>query len=129
MNKDKLYKTMFLQATLCHDSQNRTDIVQKNVLDSQTFQELIIDLRMAYYFEACKLKKQQWANLIGDVTYEQAYNSDETAYDLMIGTHTHGHSKKQFWALLRAATINANKLDIFYRKSNGTVKNCLKRIK
>ncbi len=125
---DLVAKNMFIQSTLCHDSQSRISINQKNVLDSLTFNEMIIDLRMAFYFDACKIKRQKWLDIIGDVTYEQAYKCDENAYTAMIGLHTHGHTKQQFWGLLRAAINNQKKLEIFMSKSNSTVKKCLERL-
>ena len=122
-------QNVWMQAILYSDSQSRVNINQKNVFDSQTFQEMIIDLRMAIYFDACKVKKDKWLSIIGDVTYEAAYNSDETVYDQLIGVHTDGHSKKYFWALARAAKGNQNKMDIFLKRSSSTAVRCFEKIK
>ncbi|CAH6419199.1 2-5 RNA ligase superfamily [uncultured virus] len=128
-HSQQVSKTMFLQGLLCHDSQSRHDINTKNVLDSVTLQDIIIDLRMSCYFDACKVKKQQWLQVIGNVTFERAFNGDETVYENMIGHHTHGLSHDQFWAMARVAKDNPLKKEIFLRKSNSTVPGCFNRIK
>ena len=125
---DLMANNMFMQAVLCHDSSSRVSVNQKSVFESSTFHDMIVDLRMANYFEACKVKKQLWLSIIGDVTFEAAFNGDANVYEQMIGTHTHGHTKDKFWALLRAAKNSKDKLDIFTKRSNGTIGACLKRI-
>ena len=122
-------ETMFLQSFLCHDSQSRLDINTRDVLDSVTLQDIIIDLRMSFYFDACKVKRQQWLQVIGNVTFEQAFNGDEKVYENLIGHHTHGLTHEQFWAMVRAAKGNPNKKEIFLRKSNSTVYGCFAKIK
>lgn len=121
-------ETMFLQSALCHDSSSRTSINQKSIFNATTHHELVVDLRMAHYFEACKVKKQHWLGIIGDVTYESAFNGDTNVYESMIGTHTHGHCSRQFWALLRAAKHNDEKMAIFISKSNSTVNRCISKV-
>lgn len=114
----KVSETMFLQGLLCHDSQFRHDIDLKNVLYSDTLQDIVIDLRIAPYFDACKVKRQQWLQVIGNITFEQAFSGDESVFEHMIGRHTHGLNREQFWAMARAAKDNQAKRDIFIRKSN-----------
>lgn len=121
---EKLAETMFAQSLLCHDSQSRSGINLKSVLDNITLQEIIIDLRMAFYFDACKVKREQWLKIIGDATYEGALNADVNVYEKMIGTHTHGLCSKQFWALLHAAKDDEQKLQVFitpFSVKNGTL--------
>lgn len=126
---DLVSKNMFVQACMFPDSQSRFNINQKSIFDPVTLNEMIVDLRMSIYFEACKVKKDAWLAIIGDVTFERALNCDELEYENMIGVHTHGLSKDQFWAMLRVAQTNEKKLDVFLKKSNITVKSCLKKIK
>ena len=83
---------------------------------------------MAFYFDACKVKRQKWLDIIGDVTYDQAFRCDENVFEHMIGVHTHGHTKQQFWGMLKAAKGNPKKIDIFLKHSNSTVTECLKKI-
>lgn len=119
---------MFSQAMLLHDSQSRQNVHEKNVLDSSTLQDIIVDLRMSVYFDACKIKKEKWMAIIGDVTFDSAFNGDSTVFSAMIGQHTHGVCKKQFWALLRAASFDETKKHIFLSKSNSCVEKCFKKL-
>ncbi|CAH6419193.1 2-5 RNA ligase superfamily [uncultured virus] len=128
-HSQQVSETMFLQSLLCHDSYSRHDINMKNILDSVTLQDIIRDLRMSCYFDACKVKKQQWLQIIGNVTFEQAFNGDETVFERLIGYHTHGLTHDQFWAMARAAKDNPVKKEIFLRKSNGSVLGCFMKIK
>ena len=120
---------VFVQALICHDSHSRCNVVDKDVFDNLTLHELIVDLHMAFYFDACKMKKQQWLDIIGDVTYEEAYNCNENVYANLIGIHTHGHSSKKFWALLMASINDDAKLNIFISKSNPEAHICVTKMK
>jgi 2'-5' RNA ligase len=128
MNKDQVATTMFLQAVLHHTSQTRCDINMKSVLDSVTLQDMIIDLRMIIYCKLSKVKKEKWLSIIGDVTYQNALNSDINVYTMMIGKHTHGHSKDVFWGMLKAAMYDNDKMSAFKNRSNGTIDRCIDRI-
>lgn len=121
---DNTLNTMFLQAVLHHTNQTRVKIVEKSVLDSNTFHDLIKDLRMSVYLELCKVKKEEWLKIIGDATYAEALQSDYSAFSGMIGLHTHGLQKSMFWSLLKAAMEDDGKLEIFESKSNDTITNC-----
>jgi hypothetical protein len=116
--------TMFLQAFLHHDSKSRYDINHKNVLDPNTLKEIVIDLRMKHYLDACEIKRNQRQEMIGDVMFEKAINCSESDFEKMIGKHTHGLLRKEFWALLAASKTNQIKKDIFLSKSNDTVIRC-----
>ena len=129
MNKEQVATSMFLQAILHHTSQKRLDINLKSVLDSGTLQDLIVDLRMVVYCQLCKVKKDKWLSIIGDVTYQQALNSDVNVFTMMIGTHTHGHSKDQFWGMLKAAMHDSDKLSVFQKRSNATGGSCVDKLK
>lgn len=125
----QLAQSMFLQSTLNHDSQSRTDIDKRNVLEPSTLQDLIIDLRMAHYFEACKIKRGKWLSVIGDVTFGEAIEADEEGFTRMIGIHTHGHCKATFWALARAAKGHQGKRSIFLNKSASGANACFNKIR
>jgi len=120
--------SMFLQSTLNHDSQSRTDIDKRNVLEPSTLQDLIIDLRMSHYFEACKIKKGKWLAVIGDVTFGNALSADEEGFTRIIGIHTHGHCKSTFWALVRAAKNHDGKRKIFINKSASGASACFDKV-
>jgi len=122
-----LANNMFTQAVLLHDSQSRLNVNQKNVFDSTTFQDTIIDLRMAIYFDACKVKKEKWLSIIGDVTFEEAFRADENVFSSMLGVHSHGLAKSQFWAMVCAALGNEKKTKIFLSKSNSGVTVCFEK--
>jgi hypothetical protein len=119
---------MFLQSILHTKSSTRTNITNQCVFDPDTLSNLIIDLRMAIYFDRCKIKREKWLSVIGDVTYGDACASDLDGYTNMIGAHTHGLSYAQFWSLLRAAIDNPSKLAVFSTKSNYTVNKCIAKI-
>jgi hypothetical protein len=124
---DLMCRSMFLQAALCHDSVSRHDILVSNILDPNTFNNLIIDLRLAFYFEACKFKREEYLKIIGDVTFGDAIMADDDKFDSMCGSHTHGFGKQQFWSLCRAAKGSANKRRIFLSKSSDGASVCFER--
>jgi len=103
-------QNMFVQAFLCPDSQ-------------------IVDLRMAIYFDACKVKRGKWLAVIGSVTFEAAFKGDESVFTQMVGAHTHGHNKQQFWALLKASLNNEHKSKTFLERSNQTAGRCVEKVK
>jgi len=122
-----LANNMFTQAILLHDSQSRFNVTQKSIFDSTTFQDTIIDLRMAVYFDACKVKKEKWLSIIGDVTFEEAFKADENVFSNMLGVHSHGLQKSQFWAMVHAASGNEKKIKIFLSKSNNDATICFEK--
>ena len=125
-NNHDLHLTMLCQAMLCHDSQSRSTIIDHDVRDSETLQAIIIDLRMAFYYEACKVKRSAYMAIIGDVALADALQQDAAAFDRMLTKHTHGLNKEKFWAYHEAAQRAAKegdcaKAEAFVRKSNNTV--------
>lgn len=124
----KVPLAMFMQAFLHHESQTRVNITQRSVMDSTTLNDMIIDLRMAVYFESCKIKREKWIAVIGDVTYAEALGGDEAAFESMIGVHTHGLNKQRFWAMVKAALPSVVKRHIFESKSNSTVSKCFEKM-
>ena len=124
VNKNIVYKNIFMQALLCHESDDRIGIDTKYILDPDTFSDMIIDLRMANYFEACKIKKEQWLRIIGNVTEAQAMTADVSAFVSMIGLHTHGLCREKFWALLRASIKDDDKKREFVSRSNQSIGTC-----
>jgi hypothetical protein len=128
IDKNIINMNIFMQALLCHESESRINIVDKSILDHTTLGEMIVDLRMAIYFDLCKVKKEKWLAMIGDVTYADAYSADTDVFTHMIGAHTHGLCKDRFWAMLRASKDNADKKKVFLIKSNGSVSVCYDRI-
>ena len=127
-SRDATALAMFLQATLHHRSQTRREITERSVVDAETLAEMVVDLRMAHYFVACKVKRQHWLSMIGDVTYEAAYKGDLSVFAGMVGVHTHGLGKDQFWGMLRAAKNDSDKLALFLSRSNVSVATCLKKV-
>lgn len=89
---------------------------------------IVIYLRIAHYFEACKVKRQQWLQVIGNITFEQAFNRNESVFEHMIGRHSHGLNHEQFWAMALAAKSDPAKRAIFIRKSNNTVAGCFNKV-
>jgi dsDNA-binding SOS-regulon protein len=128
-DKFTVYMNIFMQGLLCHESDSRINIVNKNILDSETLSEMIVDLRMAIYFDLCKVKREKWLSMIGDVTYADAYNADTDVFTGMIGSHTHGLCKDRFWAMLRASSGDIEKRKVFLSKSNGSVSTCYDKIR
>ena len=120
-------ETMFLQALICHSSSTRKDITNKNILDSSTLKDLIVDLHMAFYYDLCKIKRVKWLSLIGDITYCDAVNADENVFTGMIGLHTHGLNKEKFWGMVKACKGNSEKKNIFMSKSNKSVDKCFEK--
>ena len=118
---------MFLQGTLHTDSGSRADILDYNVFDASTFRKMSVDLMMAFYEEACKVKREKYMEIIGDVTLGSALSASNEEYDAMLGVHTHGFCKNKFWALLRASKGNEKKRKLFFDKSNSTVSRCLRK--
>jgi hypothetical protein len=119
---------IFLQGMLYTDSSSRSDVLDYNVYENTTFRKMSVDLMMEFYSAGCKVKREQYLAIIGDVTCADALNASEQEYSNMIGVHTHGHSKEKFWALLRATRGNPKKRDIFVSKSNHVVQKCFGRI-
>ena len=119
---------ILLQSVLHHDSGSRIDIDEKDVFDSNTLKDLIIDLRIEHYMEASKVKRQKWLAVIGDVTYAEALSCDEFRFAEMIGRHTHGHNGSVFWSLIRATKNDARKREIFQNKSCSSVATCFNKI-
>jgi len=124
--------TMLAQALLCHDSQSRMEITSADVRDSETLQNIIVDLRLSFYFDACKVKREKWSHLIGNVSFEEALDTDEHKFDSLLGGHTHGLCKQKFWAYHEVAKQElekgqAEKSRRFLAKSNGSVTFCAKK--
>lgn len=121
------YQCMLLQAVMNHDSSSRSGtIMEKDVLDSDTFHNLVVDLRMAHYMNAFNVKKQHWLSIIGDVTLAEALSENAEHFRNLIGQHTHGLCKDKFWALFKAALQDNDKRKIFLEKSAESVENCFK---
>lgn len=121
-------KNILFQAILHHTSESRVNIVNCDVRNSVTLQNIIIDLRMYIYFELCKIKREKWEALRGNFTYQQADQGSEEEFRKIIGKHTHGLSKDEFWALVRASKYNQNKKKEFLSKSNNTVESCYSKV-
>jgi 2'-5' RNA ligase len=128
-NINNVANAMFLQSVLYRTSQTRHDINLKNVLDPSTLCDLIVDLRMAKYFELCKSKKEKWLSIIGNVSFQRAHDTDAYGLSQMIGTHTHGFTRDEFWGILEAVVDDNEKLQVFLNASNCTVSNCVDKIK
>lgn len=127
-NSEILYQNIFCQAMLNHDSESREKITEISVFEEQTLKNIIIDLRMAHYFEACKIKREQWLGMIGNVTFEQAFNSNIEGFEQICGRHTHSLNKQQFWGLVKAAKFDLEKKKIFLKKSSSTVDKCFSKV-
>jgi uncharacterized protein (DUF1810 family) len=121
---DKMFwHTMFIQATLCHDTKTRSGVItMKDVHDPVTLRELIVELRMGVYEEACKVKMGKWRSSIGELTLASAQTCDVVTYEGMIGQHTHGHCRAIFIALALAGLQDERKREIFLERSNACVK-------
>ena len=120
-------KNILFQAMLKHTSSTRKNVVNQNVFDSATLQELIKDLRMTEYFEACKVKREKWMKMIGNVTYERAVNGSVEEFDRILVRHTHGFSKQEFWALFQASKSDEEKKKTFIKRSNQTIPSLYER--
>lgn len=112
---------------LNHDSGSRERITEISVFEEQTLKNIIIDLRMAHYFEACKIKREKWLGMIGSITFEEAYNSNIDGFEKICGRHTHTLNKEQFWGLVRAAKSNPEKKAVFLKKVVLLLINVLKK--
>ena len=124
-NKIELVATnMFLQASLYTDSSSRVDILDFNVFEGSTFRKMAVDLMMDFYSEGCKIKREEYLKIIGNVTYGQALTASEQQFEMMLGLHTHGLTSQKFRALLKATKGNKAKREIFMNKSNTTVSAC-----
>ena len=128
-DKTTVANTMLLQSVLHHTSQTREKINYKNVLDVNTFYDMIIILRMDIYLKLNNVKKAKRMEIIGDVTLQNALSVDSNTYATMIHTHTHGLSGKEYWALLEAALDDQEKLTIFKSKTNNTFDMCVKKLR
>ncbi len=116
---------MFAQSMLCHDSANRVSIVDFDTQHPATLQDIIVELRLVYYLNACKVKSSEYLKIIGNVTLAEGLKAGSAEFDAMIGAHSHGLSREKFWALHDAAEKDAEKQRLFLAKSNGTV--CFKK--
>jgi hypothetical protein len=121
---DFVSMNMFLQASLYTSSGDRADILDHNVFELSTFRKMSVDLMMDFYSNGCKVKREEYLKIVGDVTYGDALSASDAQFDMMLGIHTHGLSKQKFWGLLRATKGSANKKDMFLKKSNQTVRLC-----
>ena len=120
--------SMLVQSILCHTNDKRENITERNIRDSSTLEEYIVDLRMIIYMEKSKVKRGNWLSMIGNVTYEASNNATEEQFRDMIGRHSHSCSKACFWAMAKAALFNTRKKEIFLSKSNDTVSQCFVKI-
>ena len=121
--------TMFIQATLCHDSKTRVGtITMMDVHDPMTLRDHIVELRMAVYGAGCKSKHNRWLATIGDLTLATAKTCDVGTFDNMVGVHTHGHCRAVFFALALAGAEDIRKREIFLEKSNVAVKHAFNKI-
>ena len=126
LNMDSIIiDTMFMQAVLNHKSKSRIGIVDRDIFDITTYNDIIIELRMAIYYGYLAEHNERWKKLLSDKSYTDALDCDCNVFNNLIGSHTHGLNKEQFWAFLQAAindrTNNPEKLEMFIKKSNSSV--------
>jgi hypothetical protein len=119
-------QTMFAQALMCHNSQLREHALDQDVRQSESFQLILEDLQLAHYFEAAKLKHEQYLQLIGNASCAEALEATDDQFNQLLTHHTHGLSKEMFWGYHAAAKQalehgDGTKAQHFLAKSNGTV--------
>lgn len=125
-NNKNLYLNLFAQSYFYHFSSDRNNL--KDFQDSECLEDIIVKLRLSVYFESCKVKREEYQRIIGDVTYADALSADISRYRAIIGVHTHGLSHDQFWALARAAKNDTEKKTVFLEKSNSYAADCFSKI-
>ena len=109
--------TMTAQAFLHHTGSTRGEALA-DVRDSDTLQDLVIELRMEHYQRSLAQKMKAWNAVAGNVTYERVAGLNTAEFDLFIGTHAHGFSRAEFWALVRAMRADVDKESTFLAKCN-----------
>lgn len=134
---DLVGANMFLQASLYTDSgarannpeikEEKNGILDENVFELSTFRKMTVELMMYFYSEGCKIKRERYLAIIGDVTYADAIKATDERFDAILTSHTHGLTKQKFWALLRATKGSSSKKNIFLNKSNKTVDGCFRK--
>lgn len=125
--KELVLLTMFLQSVLYHTSSSRKEINLKSVCDPLTLQEIIVDLRMKIYTDLCKVKMEKYLSVEGILTFEEAKNSNIIHFEEMLNGHTHRLHSDSYWAILKAAVHDPEKLEIFKKKTNYTFDKCLQK--
>lgn len=124
---ENIYINLFCQSYYYHFSSDRTKLL--DIQDPLCLEDIIIKLRLSVYFNACKIKTEKWQEIIGNVTYMDAFNADINEFTNMIGKHVHGMNKQQFWGMVEAAKSSNEKKTIFISKGNNTVSACFEKTK
>lgn len=128
-DKDITIQTAFLQAVLYHTSKSRQGIIDKDIFNSETFSEMIVDLRMQVYIDQYAKHREQFQRILANNTLRNALNADLNLFTNMVGGHTHGHSKEIFWSLLEGAIDDPDKLQVFINRSNSTVDTAIQKLR
>jgi hypothetical protein len=112
------------QSLLFHgnSSDTRAAVDEADVADPASLRSIVVLLRMAHYFEAMKVKREQYFALIGDVSYAEAISASNERFASMLSAHTHGLCRQMFWSLLKACGDDQERRDIFAERSNHSVK-------
>ena len=113
----RVLATMTAQAFLHHTGSTRSDALG-DVRDAETLRDLVIDLRMEHYQRSLGQKMKAWNAVAGNVTYGRVAGLNSVEFDLFIGTHAHGFSRAEFWALVRAMQVDTDKETAFLAKAN-----------
>ncbi len=120
--REGIYLNLFCQSLYYHTSDDRKKLLDFE--DDESLEDIIVKLRVSIYFDGCKIKKEEYDRIIGNITYKDALSSDVASFTAMINGHTHGGTKKHFWALLEASKQNVEKKEVFLSKSNKSVLTC-----
>ena len=121
---EQIATAMTAQALLHHTSAQRgAHIVEMDVRNTGTLHALVVDVRMAIYDVRLKEKLSAWAAIASDVTYMQARLMGADELVQLIGSHAHGLSKAQFWAVAKAAREDADRESVFLNKCNQPFQN------
>lgn len=126
---EKVINTMFLQALLHFTSDKRDNITEKFVEDSETFREMIVYLRMEHYQKSLSARRSEMAAYFSNIPLEDILNWDIEEFIKRLGSHTHGLSKQEFWAYLKASSFDEDREAEFMKKSNSCTYTALAKVK
>jgi hypothetical protein len=125
---DAVCAAMVMQACLYPGTQERSGFINTiDVTDPEEQRTMIGRLYMLHYHVLSGLKRGRRTAIIGEVTALQAASMDVQSFADLVGQHTHGHSKRVFWGMLRGVLADASaarrqqKIDLFLGKSNASV--------
>eukprot|EP00966_Prymnesium_polylepis_P265837 6141029-Prymnesium_polylepis.1 len=113
----RVMTAMAAQAFLHHVGAAREEPLD-DVRDRETLADMCVELRMTVYEKALEEKMRAWKAIAGDVTYARAQTMNAAEFDMFIGSHAHGMSSKEFWALCRVMQSDPDKETAFLRKAN-----------